>query len=311
LAEHSDSKTWLVAVGSLTLGALGLVSYVAKRFQRDSPALVDAADLVLDLPERSGGTGTLIEVEGAVNFRDIGGYYTVDGKHRVRRGQVFRSSNLSKLTPQGADKLEQMGIKLVCDLRTPDEIKRNPDQIPADTGIGYRHMPVASDNPIRVLKMMLFQKRKIGDLFREAYKYDLVDRGAEHFGNVLRTLAEEDNRPAVIHCTAGKDRAGVTIALLLGLLDVPEDVILADYSLSNRNYADFRAMADDDLNRIRIFGIGEADIQAVMLADAEVLKAALDHLRDEYGSLRAYLLGPAGLDEETITALRESLLEPV
>lgn len=311
MVDKSEDSTWLMAVGAIALGSMAAVAYLVRLTnKRQVIETVDPDTLILDMPSNAGHTAQLIQIDGAINFRDIGGYYTIDGKHRVRQGQIYRSGALTGLTPHGAEQLADMGIQFVCDLRTDDEVARKPDQIPADTGIRYLHNPVAQDNPMRVLKAILFQKKQLGRLFAEAYKYDLIEQGAEFIGDAIRHLSDPQNRPAVLHCTAGKDRAGVLTALILGLLDVPEDVILADYTQSNRHYEDFAALTREDIQKVRHLGVREEHLQPAILADATVLKEALDFIRTEYGSLRGYLVGPAGLDESVIESLRDQLLEP-
>ncbi len=311
MTEKRDDTTWLLAVGALALGSAATVAYFLKRMSntKDLP-IVNPYDLILDMPLNAGREPEMLAVDGAVNFRDLGGYLTVDGRQRVKRGELYRSGALNGLTHHGAEILAEMGIQLVCDLRTDDEIRKKPDQIPADTGIRYVHNPIAQDNPMRILSAMLFQRRQLGRIFADAYKYELLAKGAEYIGDAIRTLADPANRPVVLHCTAGKDRAGILAALLLAILDIPEDVILADYSQSNRYYRTFAQIAQEDIHRVRHLGIRKEHVHPVVLADPAVMKEALEFLRNEYGSLRAYLLGPAGLTENTLHSLRSQLLEP-
>ena len=82
-----------------------------------------------------------VPLEGSVNFRDLGGYKTVDGR-RVKWGLVFRSDNLGRLTDRDVAYLEKMGIRLVCDFRTPAEAKKLPDRFPRDKRAKYQHLPI-------------------------------------------------------------------------------------------------------------------------------------------------------------------------
>lgn len=312
MSNAENDKTWLLAIGAIALGSVGAITYLARRLTGPSSRVtVNPADLILDLPAHAGRSANMLQVDGAVNFRDIGGYYTVDGRQRVKPGQIYRSSALNSLTLRGAEQLAALGVQLVCDLRTDDEIRKRPDRIPGDMDIRYVHNPVAQDNPMRVLRAILFQRQQLGRIFAEAYKYDLIRDGAGYYGDALRLLADSSNRPAVIHCTAGKDRAGILTALLLGALDVPEDVIIADYTQSNRAYESFAEIAREDVKRVRFLGVREEDLQPVILADAAVLRGALTYIREHYGSLKTYLLGPAGLSEDTLELLRSELLESV
>jgi protein-tyrosine phosphatase len=130
---------------------------------------------------------------------------------------------------------------------------------------------------------------------------------ATTFGSLYTHLAGGDGLPAVFHCTAGKDRTGIAAALLLLVLGVPEPIVLDDYELSTqfrleRRLVELRPKLEDagiDLEKVRPF----------LSAPREVLAASLDWLHDTYGTVDAYLTGPARVAPDVPTRLRELLLE--
>lgn len=286
-------------------GAAALVRTVIARRNQVEP--IDPQSLIIrlgdDLPER------ILELEGAVNFRDIGGYLTADGR-RVRTGLVYRSGTLTHLTSTDLEKLSQLGIKLVCDLRSEEETQTEPDKLL--DGIEYLHLPLDADTRAerrRRLRALLFNRRELVRMMPAFYTQVMIDRNAKLYGTILKRLADPANLPTVIHCTAGKDRTGVGAALLLSLLGVPEEVIIADYSLSNLYYDNFYRYGQQMVRRVAWLGIRAEAIQPLLIADPNNIRLTLAHIRDQHGGIENYLRTAAGLDDETIQKLRDNLLE--
>ncbi len=252
----------------------------------------------------------ILRVTGVPNFRDIGGYRTADGRG-VRWGQVYRSGTLHGLTDDDLVYLAQLEVKLICDLRTGDEMKSEPDRVPE--GVNYVSLPVHSQRSrsesSRQLRALLINPPYLGKLMLEAYTKTMMDENAQSIGGALRGLAEADNLPAVIHCTAGKDRTGITIALLLLVLGVPEEVVIADYSLSNLYYEAVREVVKELVKPLMRLGVTTDDLYPLLIANPETLRAALVYLREKYGSVEAYLRDKAGIGEDEIARLKANLLE--
>lgn len=245
---------------------------------------------------------------GAVNFRDLGDYPTVDLR-RVRRGLVFRSDHLSRLTADDQQMLHDLRFKMVCDLRTVREQQRAPDRLPPDGSIRLLSLPVQAEGFDPATAM---DRLKAGDdawlsmdFFIDLFRQYLDDFGPV-WGRVIGLIASPSNLPLVFHCTGGKDRTGICAALLLMVLGVQEDSILSDHDLSNACnaerlqsiYAGFAAL-----------GIGPERAAPYLQAPREPLVALLEHLKKTYGSIEDYLMKKAGLDRKTLRALRTGLLE--
>jgi protein-tyrosine phosphatase len=280
-------------------------------FRRQSLAPIDPRSLVV-LPDSVHGIPALDErrvvaLDGGVNFRDIGGYTTQDGR-RLRWGRVYRSGSLSKLTSKDINAIEQMGIRLICDLRSRQEVRASPEML---SGLYREHIPIeAKDNTLRRLRVLLFDRSRLTDMLVHAYTELMIKNNAHVFGIIFQRLADPDYLPALIRCTAGKDRTGIVIALLLLALGVPEDTVLADYSLSNLYYEDFKAFADQVIGPLGIFGVTGDAIQPFLLADPDILRRMIAYVRRQYGSVDVYLRDHAGIDAHTLAALRDNLLEP-
>jgi len=252
--------------------------------------------------------GRRLALSQAVNFRDIGGYHTIDSL-TVSKGLVYRSDHLSRLTVEDQQLLQQLEIKVVCDLRTTREQKKSPDLLPTDGSIRLQSLPVEANN---FDPAIVSDRLKAGDdawltmdFFIDLYRSYLDDFGPV-WGEVLRLAAERHNLPMVFHCTGGKDRTGICAALLLKALGVSETDIIADHDLSNVYnaerlkpiYAKFAAM-----------GIGYEKAAPYLQAPIEPLVAMLDHLKKSYGTIEDYLLTQAKLDKKTLRAIHSGLLQ--
>jgi protein-tyrosine phosphatase len=261
----------------------------------------------------SDGSNTIISerrvpLEGGVNFRDLGGYQAADGR-RVRWGQVFRSDNLGRLTDRDVIFLQKMGIRLVCDFRTPAEIKKLPDRYPPGPEGQSLRLPIrhGESDPADT-----FDRIKNGDIdwMTEAYMINGYIKNIDHFAPLwatfFKSLAEPSNRPLVFHCTGGKDRAGVAAALILLALDVPEETVIRDHGLSNLYIA---AVLEGIYDRIRAMGVDPDRISAYFTAPPNAIISVLEHLGKAYGSAANYLVSKAGLNEKLLIQLKDDLLK--
>jgi protein-tyrosine phosphatase len=249
----------------------------------------------------------ILPLQGAANFRDLGGYHTNDGR-QVRWGLIYRSEALGRLSQDDLLYLTNLGLRLICDLRTPAEINRSPDRVPS-TAQWVATPAQEGDFDMSMLPTLLFNRKIIPDLMHQSYLKQLADN-AQLYGAILSRFAHPDNLPAVFHCTAGKDRAGLTAALLLGLLGVPEKTIIEDYTLSNLAfYRLFDKFVDDNRTRLRRFGIPMKELYPMLIADPIWMEDALSYMIGTYGSIEAYLLQAAGLEKIVLVKIRENLLE--
>jgi protein-tyrosine phosphatase len=240
----------------------------------------------------------LITLEGAVNFRDLGGYPAGDGQ-QTRWRLLFRADGLGDLTEADFETMRALGIRTVIDLRSGEELERGRFDVEAHP-VTFHHFPIIEKLP----DAEEFDRRP--GLLGAQYLDMVRDAGAA-FVRVLRVLAGPDALPAVFHCTAGKDRTGVLSALVLSLLGVDEESVVADYALSGAAMTRLRAkiVVKYPESRETIENISE-----VFAAEPAQMEALLDHLRAEHGSVVAYLRR-LGAGDDLIAALRASLLEPM
>lgn len=245
---------------------------------------------------------------GIVNYRDLGGYQTSDDR-RVKWGQLFRSGHLARATKKDQALVKKMGIKSICDFRTPGEVKSQPDWLPSDGSIKYMQLPIVHGEFDPVAAMQSLQKGDISwlteDFMVERY-IKKIDDFPDIWGLFFEHLSDPNHRPMVFHCTAGKDRAGACAALILLVLGVPEDTVIYDHGLSNVYIADALEKINE---RIREMGVDPEKVAPYFTAPRNAIIAFVDHIRKSYGSASDYLMTKAGVSKKTLELLKKELLD--
>ena len=233
--------------------------------------------------------------DACLNARDLGGLATADGR-RVRRGALARSDQLCRLSERGRSAFLEHGIRTVVDLRTPAEIARDPDPVWEEHGIDYLHIPQQDEQLWKDLDGVARTRAE-----RDSA---VIDRRAPQIVAMMRAVANARPGGVLIHCLAGKDRTGIAVALLLGLIGVDDEQIAADYALSEAALAEELATAlaaapDEEARAKLIRGYD---------ARAETMLATLAHLRTRHGGAAAYL-ARAGLSAADAARIRDRLLD--
>jgi protein-tyrosine phosphatase len=244
-----------------------------------------------------------VPFDGAANFRDLGGYPTLDGRH-TRWGRVYRADALHRFTPADLDAFERLGCRTVLDLRGDAERERYPDPIASV------HLPLITRRPDSADEareaLARFRDAASGELaLRELYGRILLD-GHAILGRLFTALAEPGGLPAVFHCTAGKDRTGLSAAILLELLEVPRSVVLDDFELTAVHW--HPQVDSEPLDNLIALGMGPEAAAALMGAPRWTMKETLEELDDVYGGARAYLTRNAGVSPEALDRLRAALV---
>jgi protein-tyrosine phosphatase len=252
--------------------------------------------------------GQRVPLEGAFNFRDIGGYETSDGR-KVKKGHIYRSDSLATLTLKDHETLQKIGLRLVVDLRAPAEVEQAPDKLPDDNPPEYMNLPVSREDFDTVAALTRLKKGDtswFSDTFMTDGYIQNIDLFSDTWGTIFTRMAEESGRPAVFHCTAGKDRTGILAALILLALGVPEETIIYDHGLSN-DY--IKEKLGKIYEYLRSLGVDPESISDYFNAPRDAMEATLEHLRSTYGSVEDYLLHHAGVNADLLNALKADLLE--
>lgn len=249
-----------------------------------------------------------LPMPNSLNFRDLGGYVGENGKI-VRWGQVYRSGSLAYLDKADFAMWDALHLQTVFDLRSNHESQKAPDRLPPHSASQHLLRPMGSAGTrTELIKAVRQYRHRTGDLLLRLYQEVFIDENAHHIGDILTRISYSANRPALIHCSAGKDRTGITSALLLMVLGVPEETVVADYSLSNLAHTHIAELMAPELRQARWAAVGYAQMKPVLLANPAHLQATFAYIRHQYGSIEEYLCGAAGMMPETLDTLRQDLL---
>jgi protein-tyrosine phosphatase len=229
-----------------------------------------------------------IRLDGATNFRDLGGYRGIDGRP-VRWRTLFRSDHLGELSAQDVGALRALQLGRVFDFRGVQERAALPDKAP---GMQSWSLPVEPTVFARIQQLLqegepITQPLMVATM-EETYR-DFVRNDTAQFSGLFAHLLD-DATPLVFHCTAGKDRTGFAAAMILLALGISRDAVMEDYLLTNRCY---RAPAAPPDARVPT-----AAREVLWGVRAEFLAAALDVIDTDCGGVDAYLdsqlgMGPA------------------
>ncbi|WP_374471892.1 tyrosine-protein phosphatase [Phenylobacterium sp.] len=265
------------------------------------PASPKAVQVVLST--RDGQVYRLAErvqpLAGASNFRDIGGYRTADGR-QVRWGAIYRSAELSGLTPADYEFVRSLGLRMIYDLRSTGERTREPTRwvgagappiLAKDYGMDESGFLAAlGPNPTAE------SARRLMTRFYPA----LVGSHRDQFRTVFEKLIAPEDGAVLYHCSAGKDRTGVLSALILTALRVPRETVLQDFELSNAYYRPPVSRGGASM----VSAVPPDALKVLMGVDRAYLEAFFDELDRRYGGVEGYLDVELGIDATELAVLR-------
>lgn len=290
------------------------------------PWIADDYRLYYELVPASGAASVMtaerrLPLDGADNFRDLGGYRTVDGR-TVRWGRLYRSNDLSALTERDQQYLARIGLRLVCDLRSERERVFRPDEVIPRAevpGTGtltrepmWQYLPVDQDgvDPRRLAHLIRtggIAALGVPRVMRTAYE-SFVTVHSTQWSELIARIAQSDDLPALIHCTAGKDRTGFAAAVMLLALGVPEDTVYEDYLLTNHYRRSFAAFVMRWVPVYSLFRTRAEDVLPLLEARRDYLRVSYDTIIEVHGSVDAYLEDALGVTTGTREVLRANLL---
>ncbi len=266
----------------------------------------------------------LLDIDGVINFRDLGGYLGAGNKRVVWR-KLYRAAQFDRLTESGIQQTQALNIQTVVDLRFSDETERYPtvrQAFPVADFISWESeldkTQRQSGNKIRRSwkdSLSSGDAAKVREAMRVNYPAKLYSHRGVYREMLMRLTKQQS--PIVFHCAAGKDRTGVAAALILGLLGVSEDDIVEDYLITNgqvahlidtwvgggaatdQNYDDFQSQLAQYPREV---------VQPVFDADMSYISTLLEYVRTTYGEFQNYARDVLGLDDQQLDALRLNLL---
>lgn len=233
-----------------------------------------------------------LPLQGTYNVRDMGGYKNKDGCF-VKWGKVFRADNLSGLTGQGLTYLKNIPLRMIVDFRSEYERSHEPDKIPSSVN-------KAIIQEISLGNLMVFPDME--NMTDEVSRSKLIEMNKlfvsepaiiQEYKRFFELLQDENMPPLLFHCSAGKDRTGLAAALFLYSLGVNEETIMYDYGLTSKNME--RKYAPE-ISKY-------PDTKSMYMAYPEYLQAALNLIKQNYGSVEDYLKNILNVDIEKMKGL--------
>lgn len=254
-----------------------------------------------------------VPLNSTLNTRDLGGY-TGEGKRRVRWGLLYRSDSLAHLDDADLTSVAALQLATITDFRSQSERDAAPDRLPQQSpAIAYRTLAI--NNPavdVEALRSKFYTGELTPDELaaltdRTAYIYN--DRLRENWGLWLKSLAEPGALPQMFHCTAGKDRTGFAVALVLLTLGVSKEDVMQDFLLSNDYLA---PKIDRYLQQILANspeGVDEQLLREILGVSPDSLEGAFAAMEANYDSIDGFIEQGLGIDATTRTKLQALLLE--
>lgn len=259
----------------------------------------------------------VIPMEGVLNVRELGGLPLKNGR-MVRHGSLIRTGRLSDMTEKDRETLRRHGLRTIIDMRNNQEVFEHPD--PELEGVKWIQLSIfpggaagisredngetLEDKAVRLAEMyaggkarkllLTMYPRMVGEEFCVA-----------QIRRFFELLLEHEEGAVAWHCTSGKDRTGLTCALLLYVLGAEWETILEDYLYTNDQIANYRNAL---LDKLRQRGIDEEKIQQIYYletVDVSYLESCLEVIREMYGSLDRFIEEQLGITQEVRTALIE------
>ncbi len=251
---------------------------------------------------------SLAPLDGGINFRDLGGNSVTDGR-RIKRGLLFRSGSLERLTENDCTFLAGVPVRSVLDYRDADEVHAKPDVL--WRGADYHHFPA---NPLSNevnANLEKLNSETLAGFDAQMFMLELYRRlpfGNAAYKQLAQLLSKADHGAIVQHCAVGKDRTGIGSALVLFALGADEATVVEDYLLTETTLATFREHMLDQLS-IRLNDSALKQFAYVLSAREEFLMTALSCIREQHGSTDRWLEAEYGLGQEQREALQAFYLE--
>lgn len=232
-----------------------------------------------------------LNFEGTLNVRELGGYVNVDGV-RLKTHKVLRGDDLSNLTEKGMEALQEYGVRTCIDLRIYEE-KQKLDPFYKSNELEYHSIPIKGD---------MVMQCEPGEILYRLY-VSILENHSKALLTELQIIAREEVG-IIFHCTAGKDRTGVTAMFILAICGVSREQIVADYEPSGKNIAEQVKQQKKQLEECGIKNIPDE----IFESKAETMCKLLDYLDEKYDGPVDYLR-KIGLSDLEIEQIRKKMLE--
>lgn len=265
----------------------------------------------------------LVNLDGTDNFRDCGGYETIEGR-RVKWGLLYRSDQLSNISERDVAFLKNMGLKTIVDYRSKSEASAAPNKeifgvntYSLDPNAKIAQLAADSIDDVNksildLLKEHKFHPEKYGDpeenMYKQYKKFIYSDSSKKAYRELIKLILDEHNLPLVQHCRGGKDRTGFGVAIILLALGVREECVIYDYALTTQ----YRVTKNK--KQMNLYKKYTKDEQTLTLlstlqqSKAIYMETAINEMKKTYGSIDSYLKDALGIDQDVKEKLKEIFL---
>ncbi|KAF8204637.1 protein-tyrosine phosphatase-like protein [Pholiota molesta] len=238
-------------------------------------------------------------------------FITVSEPGQVTKPRILiRSAELSGITEEGKNKLRDLGITKVFDMRSDTEIRKYNTPLPEIEGVEVVHIPVFKTedySPEMMAKRYQLYASGKTEAFLELYS-QILDHGGNAFGTILRHVKDRPNEGCVFHCTAGKDRTGIMAAIILKLAGVDDEQISHDYALTRIGREPAREKIMARLSKEPLFASNNEAALNMFTCRHETMQAFLKHFDEKYGGAEEYLRRYVGFSEDEISQIKKNIL---
>ncbi|KAK7052863.1 hypothetical protein VNI00_004182 [Paramarasmius palmivorus] len=250
-----------------------------------------------------------IAIQGVINARVVGGYKT-SSPTSVKPVVLYRSGDPSHITEKGIEQLRTLGIRRIYDLRADSEISSYAAATPSIDGVEIVKTPISQEkvfDPATLVELM--QKFETSELetFVDLYQ-NILELGGPAFETILKHLLDKPDEPCLVHCTAGKDRTGVLVALILMILGVDDKDIIEEYSLTTIGLEPALPALIERFKKNNVYRDNWEGAMNMGSSRPETMAAVLKMIRERYGGAEGYLKSHTSLDDNDIQHLRQNLL---
>lgn len=245
-------------------------------------------------------TEKVIQIKKVTNFRTVGNIKNADGR-TLKEGKLYRSAHLHKLKKRSFNDFEKLGIKEIIDLRNSKEIAEKPDELPSESVYkNFSAFEDEGDQLAQAKKLVLKGKVNASDADKRMIDFyrEYVTENPEMIKRIITEILESKD-PILYHCTAGKDRTGITTALILTILKFDKETIYKEYLLSN-NYRKDLVQKRLRLANTLHFLYPKMDLQVLeklSWVEKSYLDAAFEEIHKKYGSTDAYIQQVLGISD--------------
>lgn len=252
-----------------------------------------------------------LRLSGAKNFRDLGGYQTMDGR-AVRWGLLYRSDSLHKLTGADLRYLSTLHLDRIIDFRSTYEKNLEPDRLPEELQSRFVHIPIL-DSSTGLFQNSREEFVKVIPTIEAANfmvntNIELATRFTAEMRRYIDILFSSNGRPVLFHCAAGKDRTGFAAAIFLRLMGVPQETVMEDYLLTNQYFLSAYRWTLRFMRLVKGRQFAKT-VREFMITQPAYLGAAFRAIDETYGSFECYVNDGLGLTETDVIRLQSLYLE--